>query len=411
MSASASASAAPPGAANAPVPRGYRTWVALVQGLIVVGWAMYVLYLPGLLKSAGIDARLAIAILMLDQAIFAACDWAAGAYADRLTGSARRLGPAVTAVALVSSAAMLALPTVARLASPAALIATIVVWTAASSALRAPVFALLGRVSGIANKSGPVGMAFVGLSIASALTPLVTTALAGLDPALPLGIGAIALAAAALFATRIESRFPAPGVATGEATPASATRWVALVVLLAAIGMQVQTAILSKPAYVRLAGPDANLWLPTFWIGFAFALPLAVRVARGATPLAHASIAILVGAAMLAVASRAPSLAVLVATQLVAGGAWGVLTTVLVSAALALGGASGTGTAAGMVFAALAMAALVRLGLVAAGIAPAPIVAWLPVVAWVAAGALLVARARTTDALLAVSDVRAIRAG
>src|SRR5512134_3902902 len=91
-------------------PRGYRAWVLAVQCLLVVGWAMYVLYLPGLLASAGIDPRLAIAVLMLDQAIFAACDWAAGAFADRLAAQARRIGPIITAVALVSSACMLAMP-------------------------------------------------------------------------------------------------------------------------------------------------------------------------------------------------------------------------------------------------------------------------------------------------------------
>src|SRR3954463_10537164 len=92
------------------VPRGYSAWIVLVQSLLVAGWAMYVLFLPGMLRTVGIDPRLGIAILMLDQAIFAACDWAAGTFADRITARVRRIGPVVTLVALVSSAAMLAMP-------------------------------------------------------------------------------------------------------------------------------------------------------------------------------------------------------------------------------------------------------------------------------------------------------------
>lgn len=392
-------------------PRGYRAWVLAVQCLLVVGWAMYVLYLPGLLASAGIDPRLAIAVLMLDQAIFAACDWAAGAFADRLAAQARRIGPIITAVALVSSACMLAMPWIAKLGSPALLLASIVAWTATSSALRAPVFALLGRVSGIESKSGTVGWALVSLSVAGALTPILTAFLAKLDPALPLGLGAAALAAAALFASRIEATFPAPAPGRDEAAPMIAKRWLALVVLLAAIGTQVHTAIVSKPVYVRVAGTDADLWMPAFWIAFALALPIAVRVTRGASPLARASVALLIGAAALVLVQRAPSLAMVVTAQAVGGAAWGVLTTVVVSSAIALGGAARAGTAAGMVFAALAAAALIRLGLVNLGLQATASVAWIPVVAWLAAGALLVARARRIEALLSVGEVRAVRIG
>jgi hypothetical protein len=64
-----------------------------------------------------------------------------------------------------------------------------------------------------------------------------------------------------------------------------------------------------------------------------------------------------------------------------------------------------------MVFAALAAAALTRLGLVALGVQSSPAIAWIPVVAWLAAGALTVARARETEALLDVAEVRSVRAG
>jgi len=163
--------------------------------------------------------------------------------------------------------------------------------------------------------------------------------------------------------------------------------------------------------YVRLAGADADWFMPAFWIGFALALPFAVLVARGPSPLARASLALLAGAAALVAAQRAPTLGLVVASQLVAGAAWAVLATVVVTAAIALGGAGRAGTAAGMVFAALAAAALTRLGLVALGVQASAAIAWVPVVAWLAAGALTVARARETEALLSVAEVRSVRAG
>lgn len=400
-----------PAAAASPAPRGYRAWVLLVQCLLVVGWAMYVLYLPGLMRRAGLDPKLAIVVLMLDQATFAACDWAAGVYADRVASLAQRIGPIVTFVALVSSGFMLAMPWIAALASPSLLLVTIVAWSATSSALRAPVFALLGRVSGIESKSGVVGWALVSLSVAGALTPVLTTALAKLDPALPLGVAALALAAAALFTSRIESRLPPARTAGEDAAPAPAKRWLALVVLLAAIGTQVHTAIVSRPVYVRVAGPDADLWMPSFWIAFALALPFAVLIARGRSPIARASVALLAGAIAVAVVQRTGTLSALVVAQLVAGAAWAIATTVVVSAAIALGGVTRAGTAAGLIFAALAVAALVRLGLVSAGLQADPMIAWIPVIGWLAAGALLVTLARSVEPLLAVADVRALRIG
>ncbi len=387
----------------------FRRWVLVVQGLLVVGWAMYVLYLPGLLGRAGIDAKLAIFVLMLDQAIFAACDWAAGAYADRLASRARRLGPIVTLVALVSSACMIAMSWVASRASPALLLATIVAWTATSSALRAPVFALLGRVSGIESKSGAVGYALVGLSVAGALTPMLTAALTKLDPALPLGVGALSLAAAALFASRIESRLP-PAARDGDRpAPPGASGALPFVMLVAAIGMQVHTAIHSRPSFLRAGGPDALAWMPSFWVAFALSLPPAVAIARGRSPLLRASIALAAGAFAIAVAQHASTLAVLVLAQAATGAAWGIATTVIVSAALALGGATRAGTAAGLVFAALAVAAFVRFGLVGAGLASGPAVAALPVATWLASGALLAAVARRVEPMLAIAKVRALR--
>jgi len=49
-------------------------YLALVQFLFVTCWTVYVIYLPGLLESAGLPRRYAPWILVLDQLVFMAMD-------------------------------------------------------------------------------------------------------------------------------------------------------------------------------------------------------------------------------------------------------------------------------------------------------------------------------------------------
>ncbi|HXF47497.1 MAG TPA: MFS transporter, partial [Burkholderiaceae bacterium] len=168
------------------VTRRTALWATALQGLFALTWALYVAFLPALLAAAGIDARFAVFFLMFDQAVFALADWAAGLYADRLQRLLGRIGAHLIAAALVSSAALALLPFVARAGDPALLIAATALWTATSSALRAPVFALLGRAGGVLRPAGSVSVALIGIGIANALAPLLTRALAQVDPRLPL---------------------------------------------------------------------------------------------------------------------------------------------------------------------------------------------------------------------------------
>src|SRR5688572_22153088 len=86
------------------------TLLTALQFFFALTWVVYVIYLPALAAQAGIDKRYVPLILMMDQVIFIACDWAAGVYADRVGRAMARIGAPMAGAALASCAAFLALP-------------------------------------------------------------------------------------------------------------------------------------------------------------------------------------------------------------------------------------------------------------------------------------------------------------
>lgn len=375
-----------------PAQRRTATWVTSIQLLLNLNWALYVAFLPALMKAAGLDPRLAIVLVMVDQATFAVADWAAGVYADRLARTVRRIGPTVTGFAVASSAALLVLPWVSRLGVPWLMIGTTLLWAVASAALRAPVFTLLGRYAGAARAPGAISLALTGVGVAGAIAPLVTLALAEADPRLPLGVGAVTLAVAALLASRIERLLPEPAAPAADDAAARTLRriaaaTVAAIALVAAFGTQVYTVSLLAP--LRAAGlPWVAWWGPMFWLGFALGTVVSAWLGKSA-PRQRGAAALLVGAVAMLVAPEAPGFAWFVPLQLVAGAAWAVFMSAAVRSALDAAGGSGTGAGGplGMIFSSLALAALARIALAASGWQPGADGYWLPVGAWIVAAA------------------------
>jgi hypothetical protein len=385
-------------------------WVLVVQCLLALSWTMYVLFLPGMLAAAGIERRWFVYVLIADQLIFAACDWAAGVYVDRIAPVWKRTGRAITAVTLLSSAFLLAMPWVAVHGNPVALLFVIFVWAATSSALRAPVFALLGRVRestdaagihpAIIGRAGTISVALVGVSLAGAIGPYVTLVLKAVDPRLPIAVSAASLALAGLWATRVEETLPH---ASSEPTAPDAAlerrrAWsLAAVVLIAGFGTQIVTAIVMPPLFARFVGTDAILWAAWFWAGFAVGLIPGTRSAASDGPvgkaLRSAAVALVCAAVVFAAGTHSDLLAVAAVGVALAGAAWGFFTTVAFASAVSLSGgratARGAGTASGMLFSAIAVGTLLRLAIVAGGWTRADLVAWLPEVAWVTASVLL----------------------
>jgi len=104
-----------------------------------------------------------------------------------------------------------------------------------------------------------------------------------------------------------------------------------------------------------------------------------------------------VGALATYASTIAGTLELLIAAQFVAGGAWGILMMSAFTSALVIGRIGREGLVTGAMFSLLALAAFMRIALVASHLNKdtqfAPLLAWLPTVAWASAGLLLLSLA------------------
>src|SRR5258706_6625022 len=147
------------------------TVLAFLQLFFALTWVVYVIYLPALAEQVGLERRHVGMILMMDQVIFLACDWAAGVYADRIARTFGRIGRTMAIATLVSCAAFIVLPWVAPLASAPLFLFLTILWSVSSSALRAPTFAIVSRHASAANQPWVSCAYLFGLGVASAGAP------------------------------------------------------------------------------------------------------------------------------------------------------------------------------------------------------------------------------------------------
>ena len=390
-------------------------YLALVQLLFTATWTIYVAFLPQLAASAGIPKERVVWILMLDQVIFIAMDFALGVAADRVAAAMRRLSGPMVALTALSCVAFLLLPHAG--ASPALLLALTAIWAITSSALRAPPMAMFAKHVNASATPRFVFLSLLGIGIAGAIAPWLTGRLRGLSPELPFALAAIGLLAAVAAmgwcerslasaakadgaASDAPAKTAASGVAITDAASASgpahssAAAFFICIVLLA-LGFQIHTALNSAPAYLRFAkAPDLEWLMGLFWVGFSVFIMLpGTGALKRAGPPAMLLAATAGGALALGIMPSASTLPMLIAVQLAAGAAWGLITGYALSAAIDAGRSGREGRFTGLIFALLAAAALTRFAIVASGLNKAPGVAawlaWLPAIAWCAALALL----------------------
>ncbi len=377
---------------------------ALVQFVLALTWIVYVLHLPALLDLAGIDRRWFVWILLADQITFVLADWAAGAWADRLAAAWARFGRLFLAAAVGSSLLMLSLPWLAATGSGVLLLVTFA-WTLTSSALRAPLFTLLGRMGADARAASRLaGAALAGAGFASAVGPWMATALRGGDPRIALGIGAMALIAAAWIAASAQpstasAQPSAAEIAPGARPHADGTGQAAwlpagLLVVLLGFGVQVHTILHSEALYRAAGATTPMLWMPAFWLGFALLCVFADALPKPRDPAAVLPWAAAAGTLALLLARQAPALPVLAALQCAAGAAWGLFMQALFARATHMAQAAparaGAGSATGVLFSAMAVAAAARLAVVAGGWQSSAALSWAPVGTWACAALLLV---------------------
>ena len=381
-------------------PHRVGAYFAVVQLFFTLTWTVYVIYLPALAVQAGIPKQAVVYILLLDQLMFVAMDLAMGVMADRVSRVLGRLGYVILGVTLVSCAAFLLLPFVAPQGSTALFVAATLLWTASSSALRAPPLALLGKYAPQPAIPWLSALALFGLGVAGAVSPYLAIVLRDVDPRIPFVLSSVALAAATLgivWAERTlarEAGVPAPPAPSRSSQTMPWTAWFLFAVLLLGLAFQIHFSLNSASLFLRHARTDQLPYLmPIFWIGFNICMLPASFATKRFGGLAVAAGGALVAALATLGAYTAGNLTTISIMQFLAGGGWGCVLMSATAAAIAVGHTGREGRMTGGLWSLLALAAFVRIGVLAAELNKEPVyaalLAWAPVAAWGLAGVLL----------------------
>jgi MFS family permease len=378
-------------------------YLALLQFLFNLCWVVYAIYLPTLAGNIGIATGTVVLILMMDQAIFTVFDVATGVGADRMSRIIGKLGRAVAIVTLVSCIAFVVLPfiTGASAANQWMFFAATIIWTATSSALRAPPIMLLGKYA--AKPSLPIlsAIVIVGYGVASALAPYLAMTLRDIDPRVPFALSSVALVLATFALAHVERRIasqrlaaPAPAPASSQVSAARVIFAIAMVVL--ALGYQLHFSVNTTPLLRKFTDSTEQIaWLtPIFWVGFNVAMFPATLLVKRWGSFGVMGVFGLIGAAAIAAAEVATTLNFLVIAQFAAGAAWGCILMSAFTAAFATGEGGHEGKMVGLLFSALAFATFLRMGLIWTGwhrsAEWATALSWIPILCWSVSGAALI---------------------
>lgn len=338
--------------------------LAGVQFFFTLGWTVYALYLPDLLKGAGLAASWLPWLLMADQLIFAAMDIAFGIAADRMADTYRRLARLLLWLTSLSAVAFLLLPSLAPV-SPGLLLLVLAIWVISASVVRAPTMVLLAKRAKAAQQGQLVLCYAGGMALASALSPFLGLWLKGVDPQLVFALSGLALLGAVLVLLRLAPVPPDLEADDGQQPVAFASYLPLLAVLgLAAFGFQVHAFVNAAPLYLLHVGKDSLPWLmPLLWLGF-FATLLAVSalVKRFAAWSVVAAGLLLTALASYG-AGLSGGLAGLIGLQLLTGAGWAMVFGGLMEQAGVDGRRGAEGLFMGSFFAVLAISSLARIAL------------------------------------------------
>lgn len=263
---------------------GARGWLdgnlGLLQGVFLLTWIVYVVFLGDLLGQAGLPKDLAPRLLVLDQVVFACMDVLLGLYADHMLNLVRRLAPMLLVVNLFACLIFAGLPAIAG-AGPHWLIAATVLWVACSTVLRAPLYGAIARRN--ANPVHGTAWALAGMGLASAAAPYLGVALKGVDPGLPFLLSAVVLALATLGFGAWERGQTAPGPGGRVVRPGLARMAMPVAAMLCiGLGIQLHFFVNAAPLFRQVADAALLTWLmPVFWVGFSLAVHPGARLVAG----------------------------------------------------------------------------------------------------------------------------------
>jgi len=398
------------------VPRAAAVYLGIVQFFFALTWMVYVTYLPQLLEPYGIERSTLIWLLIGDQLVFAIADVATGISVDRVGRAVVRLGPLIAGITAISCLAFLLLPQIAlagAVGGPALFLVITALWAASSSALRAPAWVLLMKYAAVPSVPWVSALSVAGLALASIATPYLVTALRDQDPRMPFALASASLLATAAGLIWVEHAIldqPRTADAAGatsasssgltqearalaEAPPSLFMLFLCSAALLF-IGFQAHIAFNSGAQYLRFVEADQLDWLfPIFWVGFNILIFPAWIVSERSGALPVMIWSAMVGAVGAVIAALAPSLELTILGQVVCGAGWGGVLVAGFTGALALGREGREGLSLGLWFSIQAIAALTRMGLVAAQLNRSTeflaLTTWVPPVFWLLSTALL----------------------
>jgi hypothetical protein len=310
-----------------PMPRNITNsaiYLALVQLLFSVSWAIYDIFLPRLAASAGISKDAASWLSLTDQFLVIFMDIAFGLAAPMITKAFQRAGNWIVASVWFSCLAFLLLPFIANINGTIFLV-LVILWVVTSSAIRLPVMILLSQNVSRHVVGGFAAIVAIGKGLASALGGYLTSSLADVNPAIPFVMSSISIGLVIVvlrWVMKNNEEAPPASNDPERPVPAYLLALFAVSVLLIAAGFQFHG---SRSAALYLAAdPTVSLGLvmPIFWVGFHLALYPASLLSKKLGP----EVSLATGAALSAFgclsASSALSLSALVLDQFLTGAGW-----------------------------------------------------------------------------------------
>lgn len=334
-----------------------------VQFFFTLGWTVYVIYLPELLKGAGIAASWLPWLLMADQLIFATMDIAFGAVADRVSEGYRKLAHLLLWLTTVSAGAFLLLPMLGSV-SAGLLLVVLAIWVVSASVVRAPTMVLLAKRAKAAQQGRLVVWYAGGVALASALSPFLGLLLKGADPRLPFALSALTLLAAVFVLCRVSDSQPtSPENDAPPPLPFSRYLPLLLILGLAIFGFQLHAFVNAAPLYLQHAAKESLPWLmPLLWLGFFAALLGVGGLVKRVGALPVAALGILLTALASYAVVKAGSLELLILLQVLAGAGWALAFAGLMERASADGTRGAEGVFMGSFFAVTALGSFARIG-------------------------------------------------
>ena len=336
--------------------------LASVQFFFTLGWTVYAIYLPELLKGAGIALTWLPWLLMADQLVFAMMDVAFGLVADRVANGYRKLAHLLLWLTTVSAGAFLLLPMLAGV-SPGLLLAVLAIWVISASVVRAPTLVLLAKRARLAQQGRLVAWYAGGMALASALSPFLGLVLKGADPRLPFALSALSLLAAVFVLLRVSGGQPPVAENLAPPLPFLAYLPLLLVLGLATFAFQVHAFVNAGLLYLVHITKESLPWLmPLLWLGFFTALPGVAPLVKRFGALSVAATGILLTALASSASVTVNALEALIFWQVLAGAGWALAFAGLMERASADGTRGAEGVFMGSFFAVTALSSFARIG-------------------------------------------------